>query len=83
MRLQEAADFVGLWAYLTIVGGSPPDREVMQAIRTASLGPQGLVGAPAAVIEISERPSGWATSEALPHIDATISDEVSDLSAAS
>ena len=84
MRLQEAADFVGLWAYLTVVGGAPPDREVMQAIRSTALGPQGgLIGAPAAVIEISERPSGWAVTEGLSEIDPTVSDEVSDLAAAS
>jgi hypothetical protein len=84
MRLQEAADFVGLWAYLTVLGGGPPDREVMQAIRSATLGPQGsLMGAPAAVVEITERASGWAVAESLPDIDATVSDELSDLAAAS
>ncbi|MEX1253112.1 MAG: hypothetical protein WEE64_02100 [Dehalococcoidia bacterium] len=83
MRLQEAADFVGLWAYLTVLGGAPPDREVMQAIRSATLGPQGLMGAPAAVVEITERPSGWAVTESLSDIDPTVSDEVSDLAAAS
>jgi hypothetical protein len=83
MRLQEAADFVGLWAYMTIVGGGPPDREVMQAIRSSTIGPQGLIGAPAAVIEITERPSGWAVAESLSDLDGAISDEVSDLAAAS
>jgi hypothetical protein len=84
MRLQEAADFVGLWAYLTVVGGAPPDREVMQAIRSTALGPQGsLMGAPAAVVDITEHPSGWAVTESLADIDLSISDEVSDLAAAS
>jgi hypothetical protein len=41
------------------------------------------MGAPAAVIEIGERPSGWAVTESLSDIDLTVSDEVSDLSAAS
>ena len=84
MRLQEAADFVGLWAYLTVVGGAPPDREAMQAIRSATLGPQGSpIGAHAAVVEITERPSGRAVAESLSNIDPTVSDEVSDLAAAS
>jgi ATP-dependent Lon protease len=34
------------------------------------------MGAPAAVIEIGERPSGWAVTESLSDIDLTVSDEV-------
>ncbi len=86
MRLQEAADFVGLWAYLAIVGGGLPDREVMQAVRSATVGPATAVGAQpkvAGLVSHQERPSGWAVVEDTPLLDTFAHDEESDFAAAS